>query len=93
MFDFLDDDEVAQDVFANYIKNLGNGIVSLYNIFMPEAVILGGSISNEKERLTKPLMEYTNNHVYVKQINIKTNVITAEYTGDAGIVGGKFLFD
>ena len=93
VFDFLDEDKVAQDVFANYIKNLGNGIVSLYNIFMPEAVILGGSISNEKEKLTKPLMEYTNNHVYVKQINIKTNIITAEYTGDAGIVGGKFLFD
>lgn len=93
VFEFLDEDKTAQEVFANYIKNLGNGIVSLYNIFMPEAVILGGSISNEKERLTAPLMEYTNNHVYVKQINVKTNIVPAEYTGDAGIVGGKFLFE
>ena len=93
VFDFLDTDAVAQDVYKNYIRNLGNGIVSLYNIFMPEAVILGGSISNEKEKLTVPLMEYTNNHVYVKQIGIKTNIVTAEYTGDAGIVGGKFLFE
>lgn len=93
VFEFLNEDKTANEVFANYIKNLGNGIVSLYNIFMPEAVILGGSISNEKERLTAPLMEYTNNHVYVKQINIKTNIVTAEYTGDAGIVGGKFLFE
>ena len=93
VFEFLNEDKTANEVFANYIKNLGNGIVSLYNIFMPEAVILGGSISNEKERLTAPLMEYTNNHVYVKQINVKTNIVTAEYTGDAGIVGGKFLFE
>jgi len=93
VFDFLNEDAVAKEVFKNYIQNLGNGIVSLYNIFMPEAVVLGGSISNEKERLTTPLMKYTNNHVYVKQIGVKTNIVIAEYTGDAGIVGGKFLFE
>ena len=93
VFDFLDSDETAKKVFDEFIENLGTGIVSLVNAFMPEAIILGGSVSNEKETLTKPLEDFVNNHIYAKNIGIKVNIKPAEATGCAGIVGGKLLFE
>ncbi len=93
VFEFLDSDPTARKVFNNYIEHLGNGIVSLYNIFMPEAVVLGGAISCSKDKLTKPLSKFVDKHIYASNIGIKSNIISAEFTGDAGIVGGRFLFD
>ena len=93
VFDFLDTDKTARMVFDEYIKNLGNGIVSLINIFMPEAIIIGGSVSNQKDVLIKPLETYVNKHIYAKNINFKVDIITAEQTGSAGVLGGKCLFE
>lgn len=93
VFEFKDTDAVAKQVFDEYIKNLGNGIVNLVNILFPEAIIIGGAISNQKDELIAPLKKYVDEHIYAKHINYKANIITAELTGDAGIIGGKFLFD
>lgn len=92
VFEFLDKDKTAQDVFNEYIENLGTGIVSLYNIFNPEAIIIGGAISQKKHILIDPLKKYVDSRIFVQNADIKSNIIIAEMTGDAGIVGGKFLF-
>lgn len=93
VFDFLETDKTAKLVFEEYIKNLGNGIVSLVNIFMPELVVIGGSISNQKDTLIKPLEKYVNEHIYAKNINFKVDIKAAKQTGNAGILGGKCLFE
>ena len=92
IFEFLKTDKTAKEVFNQYIVNLGNGIVSLHNIFCPEAIIIGGAISNQKDVILPPLTKYVNNHIYVKNIDYKANIIPAELRGEAGILGAKCLF-
>ena len=92
VFEFLNTDESAKEVFEEYIQNLGTGIISLYNIFNPEAIIIGGAISQKKDVLINPLKKYVDSRIFVKNADIKSNIIIAEMTGDAGIIGGKFLF-
>ena len=92
IFEFLKTDKTAKEVFNQYITNLGNGIVSLHNIFCPEAIIIGGAISNQKDVILPPLTKYVNNHIYVKNIDYKANIIPAELRGEAGILGAKCLF-
>ena len=94
VFEYLNKDKTADEVFAKYIEYLGTGIVSIVNLLMPEAIIIGGSISNEKEILTKPLEDYVNSHIYAKNIsNCKIKIIPAQLGADAGIYGAKNLFD
>lgn len=94
VFEYLDKDETAAKVFEKYIEYLGTGIVSIVNLLMPEAIIIGGSISNQKEKLTKPLEEYVNSHIYAKKIpECKVKIIPATLGADAGILGAKNLFD
>ena len=66
--------------------------MSLHNIFCPEASIIGGAISNQKDVILPPLTKYVNNHIYVKNIDYKANIIPAELRGEAGILGAKCLF-
>jgi glucokinase len=92
VFEFKDTDPVAKEVFDKFIKNLGDGLVSLANIFMPEAIVLGGAISNQKKALVEPLDAYVNAHIYAKNIGKKIPIISAKHTGNAGILGGRCLF-
>ena len=93
VFEYMDEDETAKKVFDDYICNLGDGIVSLVNIFVPEVIVVGGAISAQKSKLTAPLEEYVNKHIYAKNVDHKVKIVTAKYTGNAGIIGGKCLFD
>ena len=90
-FEF-EDDETAKAVLENYIKNLGDGIVNIVNILKPEAIIVGGAISNQREKLLVPLESYVNNHIFTKIAGFKVKIIPAKFTGDAGIIGAKYLF-
>ena len=63
------------------------------NVFMPEAIILGGAISNEKEALTKPVEDFVNDRIYARNVGFKIKIETAKATANAGILGGKCLFD
>ena len=92
IFDFLDTDASAKQVFNQFIENLGTGIVSLINIFAPEAIVIGGAISNEKDTILKPLKDYVDKRIYIGNIGLKSNIVIAKQTGNAGILGGKFLF-
>ena len=61
---------------------------------MPEAIVIGGSISDQKEKLTKPLENYVNAHIYAKNIpECKVKIVPAKLGANAGILGAKNLFD
>ncbi len=93
VFDYLaEEDETAKTVFEEYIANLGDGIVSLVNIFAPDMIIIGGAISSQKSKLTAPLEEYVNSHIYARHAGFKVRIVTAKYTENAGIIGGRCLF-
>lgn len=85
-------DAAANKVLKNYIQNLGDGIINIVNIFTPEAIILGGAISNQKENLIVPLEEYVNKHIFARLGGFKVKIVPASATSDAGIIGARYLF-
>ena len=92
VFDYKDSDEIAKQVFDEFIKNLGTQIVNLCNIVSPELVIIGGGISSQGENLTKPLEEYVNENMFLKIINKKIKITSAKFLNDAGFLGARCLF-
>lgn len=79
-------DAAAQAVVNKYFEYVGEGITNMINIFQPEKIIIGGSISKEGDYLLKPISEYVKAHDYNRHM-AKTQVEIATLFGDAGIIG------
>ena len=80
-------DETAEKVLREYIANLGEGILNLAAVLRPQAFILGGGISAEKETLLKPLREYVYPRLYVSENYAPLDIRCAELGNDAGLYG------
>lgn len=91
VFEFSND-KTAKQVLKQFIQNLGDGIVSLVNVFKPDAIIIGGAISNQKEKLLFPLEEYVNKHIFARRAGFSVKILPAKETGESGILGARFLF-
>lgn len=90
VFDAADlGDEVANSIINMYIKYLAIGIVNLVNIFQPEAIIIGGGVCAQGDKVIKPLIEILNDRVYGGVL--KTKICIATLGNDAGIVGAAML--
>ncbi len=92
VFDYKDSDPVAKNVFDTFIKNLGTQIVGICNIFSPEIIVIGGGISSQGEKLTKPLEDYVNENMFLKIIGRKIKITSAKFLNDAGFLGARCLF-
>ena len=84
-------DTAGKAVVENYIRYLGEGIVSLINIFQPEVLLIGGGISKEKEALFGPLNEMAKKYAYSKDESKQTKIMPAVLGNDAGIIGAAML--
>lgn len=93
VFEYKDIDKTANDVFERYIRFLGTGVVTVYNIFTPEVIVIGGGVSGQKSALIKPLTEYVNSHIFTRNIGQKVKIISAKFMNDAGILGARCLFN
>lgn len=71
---------IGKAVADEYLDNVAVGIKSIYQIFRPDVVVLGGAISNEGEYLTKPLTEKVG---YAD----KMLIATSKLKNDIGIIG------
>lgn len=90
VFDAADlGDEIALEIIDKYIKYLGIGLVNLVNIFQPEAIIIGGGVCAQGDKVIKPLIKILNEKVYGKEL--KTKISIATLGNDAGIVGAAML--
>ena len=78
-------------IVDEYIKYLAEGITNIINIFQPEILTIGGGVCNEKEYLTKPLLEIVESEQYTRNNMNKTKVVTAVLGNDAGIIGAAGL--
>ena len=83
----VDQDQPA----ALVIRYLAEGITNIINIFQPNILSIGGGVCNEKEYLTKPLIEIINCDQYTRTSKNKTQVVTATLGNDAGIIGAASL--
>ena len=90
-FDYMNTDKSAKSVVDNYIEMLGVGIVNLANIFRPQAIILGGGVCAEGERLVNPLQEKINKEIFAGPLGPQVKLLTATLKNDAGILGAVAL--
>lgn len=80
-------DVTAQKIVDEYIRYLGEGLANMVNIFRPQAIMLGGGVSNQGEALLAPLREYVNRNIYVGTETVPLEIVKAQLGNDAGIYG------
>lgn len=84
-------DTAGTELVKNYIDYLSVGISNMINIFQPEVLSIGGGVCNEKENLTKPLIDLVEREQYTRNNKNKTKIVTAMLGNDAGIIGAAGL--
>ncbi len=84
-------DKHGAELVREYIEYLADGITNMINIFQPEVLAIGGGVSNEKDFLTKPLIEIIERDQYTRANPVKTKIVVATLGNDAGIIGAAGL--
>ncbi len=79
-------DKVAQEVLDAYFGYVAEGITNMVNVFQPEKVVIGGSVSKQGDYLLNPIKERVNKDDYNRYMH-KAEVEIATLFGDAGIIG------
>jgi len=83
-------DSIALEVVEEACHYLGIGIANLIHIFNPEAVIVGGGVSQAGEFLFERLRRYTS--LYAKTEMFETcEIVPAALVNDAGVMGSAAL--
>ncbi|MBP5091945.1 MAG: ROK family protein [Bacilli bacterium] len=85
-------DEAASFVVNEYEDYLALGIMNFCNIFRPEAVLLGGGVSAQKEYLTDAIEERLEKVSYGFKRTPKVKVLVTALGNDAGVLGAAALF-
>ena len=86
-------DESANKVVDTYIMYLGECLLNVFNVFRPDALIIGGGISAQGEYLTNKLKAYCEKFDYGYKNAPRTEIITAKLFNDAGIIGAASLIE
>ena len=84
-------DAAAQEVIKNYVMYLGEGILNLVGVLRPQAILLGGGVSNQGETLMRPLRQYVSEQLYVDCERVPLAIVRATLGNDAGIYGAYAL--
>lgn len=90
-FEYMDSDATAKEVVDWYIKYLACGLINLANIFRPQVIMLGGGISAEGERLTRPLQAILDKEVMGGNEYAPVKVVKATLGNKAGALGAAAL--
>jgi len=85
-------DKAGAMVVEDYINNLAEGLTNLINLLAPEAIILGGGVSNEGDYLTIPLKKAVYDKCYGGSELPHSDILIATLGNDAGIVGAAMLY-
>lgn len=83
-------DEAAKQVIDQYLFYVAEGLTNVVNVFQPEAVVIGGGICGQGERILKPIREQVARDVFCKQVSVP-QIVTATLGNAAGIIGAAFL--
>ena len=75
---------VGTAVVDQYIEYIAIGVTALERIFQPDAIVIGGAISNQEEALLTPLRE---------KVHLPINVFTSQLKNDAGVIGAAVVAD
>ena len=84
-------DATAQQVIDQYETYLAAGIGGITNLLRPEAVILGGGVSNQGEALLAPVREKMKQYCYASESIAPPVLLQAALGNDAGMIGAALL--
>ena len=84
-------DKKAIEVRDMYIYYLAESMLNMFNIFRPQAFILGGGVSAQGEYLVKLLDDYCKVRNYGFGGTPAVKILTATLGNDAGIIGATAL--
>lgn len=79
-------DVLANEVIAQAAFYLGIGVVNVVNIFNPEAVIIGGSLSNMGDLLLQPVREIVSERA-MPALARSVRILPAQLGNTAGLFG------
>lgn len=88
-FDYAESDPAAKKVVDEYIYDLACGIINLANIFRPQAVILGGGVAEQGEKLIVPLQERLDKKIFGGQGYAPVKIVKASLGNLAGALGAS----
>ena len=81
----------ANFVIDTYVKYLCEGILNLCNIFRPEAVLIGGGISNQGDYLLNKVKKYCEAKNYGYKNTPEPDVLICKFKNDSGVIGAAAL--
>lgn len=84
-------DTLSGKVFHEYVDNLAAGIATFITIFRPDAIVLGGGVSNAGEFLLTPLRKAMRKQTFAAEEIGIPEVLCAKLGNDAGIIGAAML--
>lgn len=79
-------DALAIEIIDEAIKYLGTGLTSIVNLLSPEAIIIGGGLSNEWDSYISPAITYMRDQSYAG-IGHSVNIVPAALGANAGALG------
>lgn len=88
-------DSYARKITTQFYKDLSVILINLISLFDPEAILIGGGISENKyflDNLKKTLLELETRHEPINYLLKKTiaPVITTKLKNDAGLIGAVY---
>ncbi|MBE5755048.1 MAG: ROK family protein, partial [Clostridiales bacterium] len=84
-------DKTAIKVYDNYANYLAETIMNFCNIFRPEAIILGGGISNHGKFLFEKVRKICKKNYYGYKGTPEVKIVCARLKNDAGVIGAAIL--
>ncbi len=90
-FDYMEKDEYAKTVVENYVEMLACGITNFANIFRPQAILLGGGVCAEGERLITPLQAILDKEIFAGNLGPRVPILVAALGNSAGVLGAAAL--
>lgn len=84
-------DASAIKVVDKFVEYLSDAAMSMFNIFRPQAFILGGGVSAQGEYLNAKIREKCEKHFYGYEGTPVPEILTATLGNDAGIIGAAAL--
>lgn len=80
-------DATAKRVINQFVGYLSEGIADFVNILRPEAIVIGGGISNEGDMLFEPLRKAVDARTYIAMDIVPLKIVGAKLGNRAGIYG------
>lgn len=90
VFYLADRNNNIQKIVDSYIQNLAEGLANVINIYDPEMLVLGGSLTEYEKDFMYKLKSALASLIYNKH-TYDINIKVAELKNDAGIIGASIL--